>query len=153
MKKFKILFLASLLVSCADPIQEDLIDYVNNGILPLIESEEEITTLIDMMGEMDDDALTYELLENSILPMTREYLEQLQAVRPATPEVRELHEMAIEIWTLKERGLIQIYAAYEEEDMTMITAALESIAESTKFERRFENKLESLMVAHDVEIL
>ena len=65
-----IIFVLLLLSGCwQDPVQEDLLDYINNKLTPLVETEEQIINRYDsVIGEnYTSDEVTYKVLTEEVI--------------------------------------------------------------------------------------
>jgi hypothetical protein len=86
------------------------------------------------------------------MPMYKDFLDKLEEVRPATPEVQEVHELYIEAVNMQNNAFLKILAALEQQDYDMIADANEMLAEGRAGIRKYTNELERLAEEHDVEL-
>ncbi|WP_051506911.1 hypothetical protein [Saccharibacillus sacchari] len=134
-----------------DPVQDDLLNYINEELIPL---QTEESALIQKYNEkLDDpnsgDAELYDTLQ-SIIPDYKELIERIESIQPETPEVRELHEMYIATANKQYNAMVQMQAATEKHDMNIVSEANEKLDEARRGEREFSNALEKLSKAHNV---
>lgn len=143
-----------LLSGCSDPVQDDLLNYINEDMKPLAVLEEDTIAEYDSVtgDNYVDDLTTYFHIEEVVVPMYRDFIEQLEAVNPKTSEVQELHESYIEAVNIQNNAMLKILAAIDQQDYDMIADANEMLAEGRAGIRSFTNELEELAEEHNVEI-
>jgi disulfide oxidoreductase YuzD len=143
-----------VLSGCSDPVQEDLLSYINEDMKPLAVVEEEVIAEYDSVtgDNYVDDMTTYMHIEEVVIPMYRDFIEQLEAVDPATSEVQQLHESYIEAVNIQNNGMLKILAAIDQQDYDMIAEANDMLAEGRAGIRSFTNDLEKLAEEHNVEM-
>ncbi len=143
------------LVGCVqDPVQEDLLNYLNNEIAPLAETETQIIDSYDsVVGEnYTSDEELYRVLSEDVMPKYRDFSAKLEEIQPQTQEVREVHELYITAVNKQYNAIVQMIAALENQDMNLIVEANEKLSEGRSDIRSFNNSLETLAAEHDVEI-
>lgn len=143
-----------LLTGCSDPVQEDLLTYVNEDLKDLADLENEaIAEYESVTGDnYVDDYTTYVHIEDVVMPMYKDFLDQLEEVDPATAEVREIHELYIEAVNMQNNAFIKILAALDQQDYEMIADANEMLADGRAGIRKYTNELERLADEHNVEL-
>ncbi|WP_235849019.1 MULTISPECIES: hypothetical protein [Bacillaceae] len=144
-----------LLAGCfSDPVQDDLEDYVNNQIMPLAEEEEEIVALYESVTGVNytDDFILYDTIELDIIPKYQTFINDLEAIRPATSEVREVHETYIQASNVQYNAMVMILEAIEFQDQGMIIDANEKLDEARTLFRQFQYDLEDLLDEHNLEL-
>ncbi|MFI8577801.1 hypothetical protein ACIGEL_19100 [Rossellomorea aquimaris] len=152
---FLIGFVLLLVLSgCSDPVQDDLLNYINEEMKPLAVLEEEAIAEYDSVtgNNYVDDMTTYIHIEEFVVPMYRDFIEQLEAVNPETSEVQELHESYIEAVNIQNNAMLKLLAAIEQQDYDMVADANEMLAEGRAGIRSFKSELERLAEEHNVEI-
>jgi len=146
--------LLAMLSGCSDPVQDDLLNYINEEMKPLAVLEEEAIAEYDSVtgDNYVDDMTTYIHIEEVVVPMYRDFIEQLEAVNPETSEVQELHESYIEAVNIQNNAMLKLLAAIEQQDYDMVADANKMLAEGRAGIRSFTNELEKLAEEHNVEI-
>src|SRR5512133_2659081 len=85
----------SILAGCSkDPIQTDLINYINvemPKVAPLESSAMDSYTGV-VAENYKTDQILYDTLTVKVIPVYKEFAQKLEEIKPATKEVRELHE-------------------------------------------------------------
>lgn len=150
-----IIFVLLLLSGCwQDPVQEDLLDYINNKLTPLVETEEQIINRYDsVIGEnYTSDEVTYKVLTEEVIPKYRDFVEKLEEIQPQTEEVQEVHEIYLSAVNKQYNAMTQVAAAIEQLDTNLIVQANEKMAEGRSEIRTFQSKLHTLAKEHNVEI-
>lgn len=155
MKKFalSVLLVILMLAGCnsADPVQEDLLNYWNNEIVPLDAEEKKILDAYDSVT--GDNYTNDEDLMNVLEDITLEYktlTEKIENIQAKTSEVKSLHELYIAASNNQYNAFLQIAAAIEQQDANLVTEANEKLDAARKSMRDFENKLAELQEKHDV---
>lgn len=144
-----------LLTGCgSDPVQEELLDYINTDMSALADKE---ATAIDAYekatGEnYTDDQTLYNELTNVIIPTYKEFVEQLEEVKVESDELKELHEMYVEAANTQYNAFLKIVDAIEKGDTGIISEANEMLSEARNQLRTYQSELEKLAKEHDVEI-
>ena len=98
--RFLPLFLGVLLFvgSCAtNPVSPDLIDYVNQGILGIVELERRsLASYASVIGKNFTTAeRVSETLKNDVIPQYERFVELLREITPETEEVMKLHRIYV----------------------------------------------------------
>lgn len=137
----------------SDPVKEDLEDYVNNSIFPLMDDEEEILFLYESVTGHNyvNDFVLYDTIELDIIPLYQVFIDNLEAVRPSTSEVREIHEIFIEAHNEQYSAMVTILNAIDRQDHGLINEANEKLNTARTLLRNYEYELEDLMDEHNLE--
>src|SRR6266542_93466 len=101
-----------------DPVNDDLIDYVNNHLLP---AEKLKTTAIDSYinvagANYTDDARMSDSLEIIVGPKFTQFDNSLHAIKPVTIEVRNLNNRYINLADTELSGFTLLLKAIDQED-------------------------------------
>lgn len=150
-----LLFTFLLLVGCSfwsDPVQDDLLNYINNELDALVELEEEaVSEYESVVGDnYIDDWTTYFHIEEVVIPKYRHFVDKLESIRPATKEVREVHEIYIEAVNKQQNAMVKILAGIEAQNLELIFDANELLDEGRAGIRKFINEIEELADNHNV---
>jgi hypothetical protein len=144
-----------LIVGCfSDPVKEDLEDYVNNGVLPLMSDEEEILALYDSVtgNNYTNDFILYETIQEEIIPKYRRFIDNIEAIRPTTPEVRKIHEIYIHASNEQFNAMVMILDAIDYQDHGLLKDANEKLHEARTLLRNFQYELDDLLDKHNLEV-
>ncbi|AXE33724.1 hypothetical protein [Chromobacterium phragmitis] len=157
MKSFlAIVMTAFMLTACqgSNPAQEELLSYLNKDIKPLAGIEEEVIGEYNSVSgdNYQDDEVMHDKLVNVIRPKYASFLTALEKIKPATPEVRALHEQYIDAATEQSHAMDEIVTALEEQDSSKMNAANQKLDSARKKFREFNNKLEDTAKQLDVEL-
>lgn len=145
------LIIILVVISMNDPVQDDLLDYINNDLQTVAELESETVDLYDEARE--DTANDYEMylmLRDEVLPVAREWSEATEDIEVETEEVREVHELYIKMVNENYSGMTLMLSALENQDYAQVTQANEKLDSARKLGRDFQAALNKLMEEHDV---
>ena len=151
-----IIFLAFIVliiaVACMnDPVQDDLLDYINNDLQSLTDLESEATDLYDAAREdTDSDYEMYLMIRDEVLPVARDWMEATEDIEVETEEVREVHEVYIMMVNENYNAMTLMLSALENQDYTLVSQANEKLNNARKLGRDFQSTLKKLMKEHDV---
>src|SRR5690554_1935747 len=100
MKKVLVALILSVVLlvmtACSsDPVQDDLVTYINDDLLDLLKESDVILAQYDSVrgDNYTDDATMHEMLTTNVLPQYITYIDKLVAVTPETTEVSEVHDL------------------------------------------------------------
>ncbi len=150
-----VIFVPLLLMGCRqDPVQKDLLDYLNNKLAPLAETETQIANSYDsVIGEnYTTDEETHRVLTEDVMPKYRDFALKLEEIQPQTQEVQEIHELYITAVNKQYNAIVQMIAALEHQDTSLVVEANERLSEGRSGIRNYHNKLHALAVKHNVEM-
>lgn len=141
-----------VLSACGDPVQDDLLHYINNEVKSLEELETEaISEYESVIGEnFVDDETTYIHIQDVVIPKYRKLIEELEEIRPDTKEVREIHELYIDASNTQFNGIVTVLAAIEAQDYDKINEANQMLNEGRALMRQALNEIEDLAKEHNV---
>jgi hypothetical protein len=155
--KFKILvvfgLMISLLAGCgSNPVEEDLLTYMNESLPSLSEQELEAVALYDSVSGpnyTDDETMYYTILDE-VIPKYRVFIDNLENVEIETEELTKIHEIYIEAVNIQNSGFLTILTAIEEQDSEKINEANAKLTEARTMIRDYQNKLDALAEENDV---
>ncbi len=145
-----VLLLIILLFAGGDSVQDDLIDYINNDLPEITELDSDVRELYESARNSSNDQTMYLIIKNSVIPKSKQLIDEAEDIEIETKEVRELHEIYLESINKQGQAFTLMLAALEAQDYTLITSANEKLDESRKLMRDYEEELEELMEEHDV---
>jgi hypothetical protein len=157
MKKYlmaSILTFIFILSGCGDPVQDDLLNYVNEQMPVLGDGETKIVgkyTAVTGMNYTDDYTL-YDALKIEIIPEYNEFIKDLETVEIKTDELRKIHEDYIEATNIQASAFLLIVTAIENQDSAMINEANEKLNTARKMMRDYKNEVEKLAKEHGVKL-
>jgi DNA repair ATPase RecN len=157
MKKYVLvsfLLLLFLLSGCGDPVQDDLLDYVNEKMPSLGKEEVMIIGKYEKVtgANYTDDQTLYDALKVEIIPAYNEYIEDLESVKIETDELRKIHEDYIEAANIQASAFLTIVTALENQDSGLINDANQKLNTARKMMRDYKNDVEKLAKEHDVKL-
>lgn len=145
----------SLVTGCLnDPVQDDLITYINDDIPTVFELElKAVGTYDSVTGpNYTDDIVLYEALVNEIIPTYNEFVRELEAISIDTDEVREIHEGYIKGANLQYNAFVRMVTALEQQDRQLIEEANSMLDEARKLMRDYQVNIKNLAEEHNVEL-
>jgi hypothetical protein len=157
MKKYIVasfLLMLFLLSGCGDPVQDDLLDYVNEEMPSLGKEEMKIVGKYeDVTGpNYTDDQTLYDALKVEIIPAYNQYIEDLESVKIETEELRKIHEDYIEAANIQASAFLTVITALENQDSGLINEANQKLNTARKMMRDYQNAVEKLAKEHDVKL-
>ncbi|MFP5107068.1 hypothetical protein ACSU6B_09885 [Neobacillus sp. C211] len=144
-----------LLSGCSnDPVQDDLLNYVNKEMKEAGKLERAAVSAYEGVSgtNYQDDQTMYDVLNNDVIPNYNEFIKALDSVKIKTDEVREIHEIYIEGADIQFKAFAIIKQALEEQDANLIQKANDMLADARKHIRNYQTKLDKLAKEHDVNI-
>ncbi|AST91880.1 hypothetical protein BC6307_11625 [Sutcliffiella cohnii] len=158
MKKLRFaLFLSMcLLVSgCfSASVEKDITEYVNEGLLPLADLEEEAIDLFDSVVGYNytDDYTLYDTLNLEVIPRYQKLLNELEKLKPNTEEVQQVHDIYVSGAKKQYEAMMLILDGIEFQDVSIIEEANLRLAEGRTIIREFQIKLDALIEEYELEM-
>ena len=143
-----------LLTACMnDPIQEDLLNYVNKELKTALELEADAVNAYDDVTGINytDDYTMYDTISNNVIPNYNEFIKELNQVKMETEELRDIHEIYIKAADTQYNAFVKILVAIETQDVALIEEANGMLEEARSLIREYLNELDKLAKDHDVE--
>ncbi|MDC0765085.1 hypothetical protein POF51_30645 [Brevibacillus sp. AG] len=152
---FLLLFSIFVVQGCGtDPVQEDLINYLNTELPKVTSLERKATEEYSSItgANYTNDLVMFEAMTKSIIPTYSQFLEELEKIKPATPEVQKIHDQFILAATTQHSGFITTVSALEKQDYAKIATANKKLAEGRKLMRDYQAAIMELADSHEVTI-
>jgi hypothetical protein len=150
-----VLLLTFILSGCfSDPVQDDLLVYLNEELAAISHLEKEALTAYESAtgANYTSDQELYDTLNFEVIPTYQEFATKLEAIKVETEEVREIHEGYIEAVNLQYNAFVKIVTALEELDPEKIEEANSMLDEARSLLRDFKYNIEQLAKEHDVRL-
>ncbi|NHC40247.1 hypothetical protein G6549_09705 [Bacillus sp. MM2020_1] len=144
-----------MLSGCSgDPVQDDLLNYVNKEMKEVGKSESTAVSAYEGVSgtNYQDDQTMYDTLMKDVIPNYSEFVKELESVKIETDEVREIHEIYIEGANIQFNAFAKIKQALENQDADLIQEANDMLSDARTHIRDYQTKLNKLAKEHDVEI-
>ena len=150
-----IFVLSTILTACSkpDPINEDLISYVNVQMPTVIESQSSVAKDYESVtgkNFIDDNAFITKV-KDTVIPNSTKFIAKAQAIAPKTEEVRKLHEKYMTSMKTQQEGFVLLLAAAEQGDSTKVPAGNEKLTQASKVSEEYKADMDTLAKAHGVE--
>jgi chromosome segregation ATPase len=153
MKKLLYLPVMLLLFQCSpDPVQQDLLNYINVEMPKVATLESEaVTAYGSISGEnYQNDSIMYYTIAETVVPKYEEFYTILKDIKPATAEVASLHKEYVQAAADQLEAFKLILDAIEKQDAQIITTANEDLAEGRALLKMWRADLDSACVKHNV---
>jgi len=150
MKKGMILSVCFLLalVGCSNPIKEDLLNYINNELPKVVETENTVIAKWDSVSGANytDDYTMHETLTETIIPTYREFLTAMESItlRLKTKEVRALNEKYVEAVSTQNNAFILLQNILETQDSSKLSDFNERLDKGRKLIREWQVEIQDL---------
>ncbi len=138
----------------SDPVQDDLITYINDDIPAVFELEAKAIGSYDRVTGVNytDDFVLYDALNNEIIPTYNEFIKELEAIEMETDELRNIHEGYIKGANIQYNAFVKMVTALEEQDRQLIEEANSMLDQARKHMRDYQADIKKLAKEHDVEL-
>lgn len=152
-----LLICVSVLTGCgkADPVQDDLINYINNQMPTVVELENKVNAEYAAISVDGVDDATFDAkLKDVVIPASDELLKKVKAIVPATEEVSKVHDKYIGLATDQHETftlLQQMSAAVKKTDTALVDSLNEKIIAISNKPNTYAADLQALKKAHEVE--
>lgn len=143
-----------LITACsADPVKEDLVQYVNKDMKAAFELEAKSVSAYDSVSGLNytDDWTMYDTIQTTVIPNYNEFIKELNRVKVETDEVRKIHEIYIKGADIQYNAFVKILTALETQDITLVEEANAMLEEARTLIRQYINELEKLAKEHEVD--
>lgn len=157
MKTLRFLAIAAgfLLFGCGgDPVQKDLINYVNVELPKVAQLESEaITAYRAVEGDnYTSDSLVYATLTETVIPKYEAFSSVLESIKPATTDIMAMHEEYIKAAGEQMEAFKLITIAIKNQDATVITKANEDLKKAQGVLTQWRADLTEQCKKHKVEL-
>lgn len=148
------LFLFILTGCFSDPVQDDLLNYVNEELPRASQLEAEAVSAYQSVtgANYTDDYTLYDVLSLEVIPTYNEFIKELESIHMETDEVNELHEEYIEAANIQYNAFVKTLTAIENQDRQIIEEANSMLEEARSKIRNYNTELKKLAKEHNVEL-
>lgn len=152
MKKLIPALLSLLVIACGNPVQEDLINYINVEMDKVADLESTaIEAYASVSGEnYQSDSLMYVVISETVVPNYEEFYNTLAGIKPTTDEVATLHQEYVQAAADQLEAFKLILEAIEKQDASIIDQANEDLDEARALLRLWRTDLDSACAKHNV---
>ena len=144
-----------LLAGCFnDPVQDDLLNYVNKEIKPAGKLEAAAVSAYEGVSGANytDDQTMYDALTKKVIPNYTEFIKELDSVKIETDELRKIHEIYMEGAEIQLKAFVTIKQALEEQDPALVQKANGMLADAREHIQNYKSKLNKLAKDHNVKL-
>lgn len=150
-----VLLMFILLSGCSnDPVQKDLLNYVNEELKAAAKFEAAAVSAYESVSGANykDDQTMYDALVNEVIPNYSNLLNELESVKIETDEVKDVHAIYLEGANIQFKAFEKIKQALEGQDSGMIQEANDMLAQASALISDYQKKLNGLADEHNVTI-
>jgi len=149
-----LLFIINLSACTNDPVRNDLLNYLNVEVGPLIALQDEAldTWLANTGNNYKDDPTLYRALNETIIPKFGEFTSKLETIKPQTPEVQKIHDILLEATKLRNEGFKICKEAIDKQDPDLINTSNEKLASSEAKMQEYLTASKELGEKHNVNV-
>lgn len=148
------LALTVLVVGCSSPETDELLNYINEEMLPLADKEEEILNEYGAVTGANyvDDFTTYTHLADIVTPLYQDFIADIEAVEFKSSEIKDVHEIFIDAHNTQYNAIIKMLSALETQDYDLAIEANEMLEEGRAGMRDYQYELQELAEKYNVEL-
>lgn len=147
-----LLFCVVMLIGCAkaDPVQEDLLNYLVKQVPTLVEPEDKVTTeYAAVTGKnFTDDATLGAKLKDVVIPASNELLKKAKLIVPTTEEVSKVHNKYVAAFTEQHEAFNLLLQAVQKGDEALVKTVNEKLLNAGKVAKEYLADLETLKKEH-----
>ncbi len=155
MKKFIYVLSFAMLTACgANPVQQDLVNYINVEMEKVRDLESAaVQAYASVSGEnYENDSIMYAVISQTVVPNYQEFYNTLSSIKPATDEVASLHREYVRAASDQLEAFNLILEAIEKQDVQIIDQANEDLSQARALLTLWREDLDSACVKHNVVI-
>ncbi len=148
-----LLICVTVLAGCgSDPVQDDLINYINNQLPTIATLEKKVTSEFEAVkaDSNTDDATFGAKLKDVIIPASNELIDKSKATVPATDEVKKVHDKYIASVTVQSEAFAILLDAATKNDEKIAKTANDKLTEAERLSKEYLADLETLKKDHGV---
>ncbi|MCU0418912.1 MAG: hypothetical protein MUC38_04575 [Cyclobacteriaceae bacterium] len=153
MKRIFWLSLPLFLAACGgDPVQKDLINYINVEMPKVADLESDaVDAYASVSGEnYENDSIMYYTIANTVIPRYEAFYEILESIDPATEEVSNLHHEYVAAAADQLEAFKLILEAIEKQDADIITQANTDLDKAKVLLGQWREDLDAACAKHHV---
>jgi len=135
---------ATVLTGCSDPLYDDFENYLNVEMVDVNANYVKITEEAATWSDLDDVNMLAASVNDTLLPLVNDSLEKVNAIQPATDEVKDLKAKYIKVMDAYKAGFELIAAAVAEDSVDKMNEGNEKITEGITFLNEYNAALEAL---------
>ncbi len=153
MKKIISILSFAMLIACgANPVQQDLVNYINVEMKKVRDLESAaVQAYASVSGEnYENDSIMYTVINETVLPNYQEFYNTLSSIKPATEEVASLHREYVRAASDQLEAFTLILEAIEKQDVQIINRANEDLGQARALLTLWREDLDSACVKHNV---
>jgi hypothetical protein len=143
----------SMVAGCtSDPIKGDCVSYLKNANPIVDKYSGAISKKIEDVNNKPNGEAIIAGMKNEVLPLMKEYREKMEAIKPATKDVQDIHNTYIAAIRTCEEGINGLAEAIAKKDSNLAKASADKISAISPAEDKWKNDFNTLAKNHGVKI-
>ena len=143
------LTMAFVLVGCgADPVYDDLLNFINVQMPGINEEYEQLTTEVGRWEILLDDAEIEKSISETLIPLVDSSIAKLSGIIPATEEVKAIKDKYVAAMETYREGFEIIAEACKTQDEATINKGTEKLEAAVEIINEYNKSLETLAEKH-----
>ncbi|MBR3847796.1 MAG: hypothetical protein IKM21_00715 [Oscillospiraceae bacterium] len=134
----------TLFAGCSDPIADDFANFLNIEMTGVNENYTKITTEAATWATFEELSQMETSINDVMLPLVNDSLEKLEAIEPATEEVKEIKAKYVKVMEAYKEGFNLVLEGTRAEDVNKVNAGNEKINEGVTLLNEYNEALEAL---------
>jgi len=138
----------------SDPVQDDLLNYLNKLSPELVADEERIYDDYGSVAGVNytDDPTMHAKLVDDVIPDMKRLIKDLESMKLETSEVKNVHQKWIDAAKMQLKGFETLQTALEQQSAAGVDQANEYFDKATTMYKEHETAIENLAKQHNVEL-
>lgn len=138
----------------SDPVQDDLLNYLNVQSPSLVDKEDRIFSDYGSVAGTNytDDTTMYDKLTKDVIPDMKDLIKELENLKLDTTEVKNVHQKWIDAAKMQLKGFEALKTALEQQSTAGVDQANEYFDKATSMYGDHETAIENLAKDHNVEL-
>ena len=118
---------AAMLAGCGNPVYDDFENFLNVEMAEVNGNYEKITAEAGTWETLEEDADIMKSLSEVLIPLVDDSLKKLEAINPATEEVKALKDKYVKVMDAYKKGFEFVLEGFNTESEDTINAGNDSI--------------------------
>lgn len=142
----------AVITSCAGKAAPDIVNYVNQGLIPIAQLEQKsLEDYASVTGDnYSSERQVYEALKNNVIPIYKRFVEGLRQISPENNDIRKVHGMYIRSAELIYDGFKAKLTGIENNDGRIVQQGNEKIEQGCIGIEKWSTELNELYKKHGV---
>ncbi|HEY3306905.1 MAG TPA: hypothetical protein VGJ93_00475 [Desulfuromonadaceae bacterium] len=140
-----------LMTGCnSDPVKKDIISY-SKTVIPIINNfDDVIGKKLDEVSKEKDKNVFMKKTKGELLPILKDFREKVVAVKPASKELQDVHNLYVDMVNTTESGMKLLVESLEKQDHSIYKVAMDKINAGQDMENKYKSAFKELATKHGV---